>query len=89
MLPGGVGTFSELFTLWCLVAIGDVEKKPIVLIGEIWQELLNRLADHFIFRPKEKQILTPVLDIRQAVETLKFALGLTHGDNIEATSIDR
>jgi uncharacterized protein (TIGR00730 family) len=74
-LSGGVGTFSELFTLWCLLAIGAIQRKPFILVGEAWREFLAYLANHFIFGAKETEYLTPVPNIREAVKSLKIAFG--------------
>jgi uncharacterized protein (TIGR00730 family) len=37
VMPGGVGTLSELALAWSLVQVREVPPKPIVLVGGLWQ----------------------------------------------------
>jgi len=39
--PGGVGTLLELAYTWQLVQVGHVCKIPIVLMGDMWDELIK------------------------------------------------
>lgn len=44
-LPGGIGTLSEVSLMWSLLQIGEIERKPLILLGDFWAELLTRLYD--------------------------------------------
>ena len=49
VLPGGFGTFDEMFELLTLVQTGKKERIPIILVGkEFWQKVINvkALADY-------------------------------------------
>ena len=43
VLPGSIGTFTELFLAWTLVAVGGRHDAPIVLLGTHWQEFVDAL----------------------------------------------
>jgi uncharacterized protein (TIGR00730 family) len=49
VLPGGWGTFDELFEALCLRQTGKVKQFPIVLIGRTyWQGLIDWMADRVL-----------------------------------------
>jgi uncharacterized protein (TIGR00730 family) len=50
VLPGGVGTFNELFWVWTLLTF-DRDEGPdsLVLLGPQWEELLDLLGKRFEF----------------------------------------
>jgi uncharacterized protein (TIGR00730 family) len=35
-LPGGIGTLSEVALTWSLVQTGEIRRKPVILLGEVW-----------------------------------------------------
>jgi hypothetical protein len=41
-LPGGPGTLAELAVMWNLMIISAIPAKPLVLIGEGWQETIAK-----------------------------------------------
>jgi uncharacterized protein (TIGR00730 family) len=44
-LPGGLGTLSEVALAWSLLQTGEIDPKPLVLIGELWQKTLQTFLD--------------------------------------------
>jgi hypothetical protein len=42
---GGIGTMLELFYMWQLVQVKKVEFKPIILVGEMWENLVHWVID--------------------------------------------
>lgn len=44
-LPGGPGTLTEISLMWNLMIIGGLERRPLILIGEGWQEVFDRLSE--------------------------------------------
>ena len=38
VLPGGVGTLSELTLAWSFLQVGEISPRPLVLLGNIWRE---------------------------------------------------
>jgi len=45
VMPGGVGTLSELALVWSLVQVGEVPPKPVILVGGLWQRTLAAFID--------------------------------------------
>jgi hypothetical protein len=43
VLPGSIGTLTELFLAWTLVSVRGRDPAPIVLLGAHWPELLSAL----------------------------------------------
>ncbi len=44
VLPGSIGTLTELFLTWTLISAGGRPPAPIVLLGDSWREVLGTLA---------------------------------------------
>ena len=42
-LPGSTGTLAELFYTWNQMNVGDLRRKPLVLLGEEWPPLISLL----------------------------------------------
>jgi uncharacterized protein (TIGR00730 family) len=45
VLPGSIGTLTELFLSWTLVSVEGRAHAPIVLLGDHWAEFLEALHD--------------------------------------------
>lgn len=41
VLPGGIGTLSELALAWSLLQVGEVGERPLVLLGDIWRDTMR------------------------------------------------
>jgi uncharacterized protein (TIGR00730 family) len=41
VLPGGIGTLSEMTLAWSFLQVGEIPARPLVLLGELWQETLR------------------------------------------------
>lgn len=70
ILKGGIGTLSELSLVWTLNVINDT-RKPIVLLGEQWQKVLDNLRKHLVIDYHETQLLATLKKPEDAVEFLK------------------
>lgn len=42
---GGIGTMLELFYMWQLVQVKKIDFKPIILVGEMWENLVHWVID--------------------------------------------
>jgi predicted Rossmann-fold nucleotide-binding protein len=40
-LRGGVGTLSEVALSWSLIQAGEMSRKPLVLVGPHWQQIME------------------------------------------------
>jgi len=45
VLPGGIGTLSEFSLAWSFLQVGEIKSRPLVLIGSMWQKLLDAFVD--------------------------------------------
>jgi len=46
VLPGGLGTLSELAMTWDLLAIRLLQERPLILYGDMWPPILETLNEH-------------------------------------------
>jgi uncharacterized protein (TIGR00730 family) len=57
VLPGGIGTLSELALAWSLLQVGEISPRPVVLLGEIWQNMLHAFFSPDFIRPQDMDML--------------------------------
>lgn len=72
VLPGGIGTLSEIALLWSFVQVGEVSPKPIIAIGGLWQRTLAAFIDENYIRPEHRELITLA---RTADEAVKKMMG--------------
>lgn len=41
VMPGGIGTLSELSLIWSLVQVHEISARPIITVGQLWIETLK------------------------------------------------
>jgi uncharacterized protein (TIGR00730 family) len=44
VLPGGVGTLSEMAMAWSFLQTGEIDNRPLILVGDIWRETIQAFA---------------------------------------------
>ena len=52
-LKGGIGTLTEISVVWSLLQTHSMPTKPLILLQDPWQELLDFCADRLILRPTD------------------------------------
>lgn len=52
--PGGIGTILELFYAWQLIQVDHIKARPIILMGEMWEGLLQYMKDN----PLDNQLMS-------------------------------
>lgn len=71
-LPGGPGTLTEISLTWNLMIIGSLHRRPLILIGDGWQSVLDQafrsLSDYITAQQRELVQFAP--DIKAAVNLL-------------------
>jgi uncharacterized protein (TIGR00730 family) len=70
VMPGGIGTLSELALAWSFAQVGEMSPKPIIPIGGLWQRTLAAFIDRAYVRPEHFALLSPVRTVAEAVEVL-------------------
>lgn len=73
VLPGGFGTFDELFEAITLIQTEKIGKFPIILVGsDYWNGLMNWIKD--VVLQEENNISEKDLDLIQIVDTAQEAV---------------
>jgi len=70
VLKGSMGTLAELSLVWNLSKIDLKQRKPIILVGEHWAQVLRAWCEHLGVTPEEAALLQCVDQPEQAVELL-------------------
>ena len=70
VLPGGVGTLSELALAWNLIQVNEMPPKPIILVGGLWQRTLAAFVDRAYIYPQHTALLTLARTPAEAVDML-------------------
>jgi uncharacterized protein (TIGR00725 family) len=87
-LRGGVGTLSEIALMWSLLQVGELPRRPFVLVGPMWQRFVAAFAKDAAIGPNDLRWLTLVDTVDEVVPALetwwesppKIALRLGDGD---------
>jgi len=66
VLPGSIGTLTELFLAWTLVSVSGRPHAPIVLLGAHWEKFMDALRDPDIVRPDLFRFVTTTADPAEA-----------------------
>jgi len=53
--PGGIGTCLELFYTWQLIQVKHIKPIPIILVGNMWNQLIEWVKKH----PLKNKLLSP------------------------------
>jgi len=72
-LPGGIGTLSEVALMWSFLQVDEIRRKPFVLLGDFWVDVLTRLYD------QGRYIREAHLDLWQSAQTAEEAVALLDG----------
>jgi predicted Rossmann-fold nucleotide-binding protein len=67
ILEGQTGTLSELALLWALHRAGCLERRPVVLLGGNWKDIL-------IYLERNRILGAPQMKISEVVETARAVL---------------
>jgi uncharacterized protein (TIGR00730 family) len=70
VMPGGIGTLSELALAWSFAQAGEMKSKPIIPVGGLWQRTLAAFVDQAYIRPEHVALLEPVRTPSEAVDVL-------------------
>jgi uncharacterized protein (TIGR00730 family) len=75
VLPGGVGTLSEFALAWSLLQVGELDSRPLVLLGAIWRETMAPLVTSPYVGPNTAAILRYAATPAEVVKQLELVLG--------------
>ena len=70
VMPGGIGTLSELALIWSFVQVGEISPLPIIAVGGLWQRTMAAFIDDDYIRDDHKSLITLVHTANEAVASL-------------------
>jgi uncharacterized protein (TIGR00725 family) len=70
VMPGGIGTLSELALSWSLLQVGEIEPRPLVLLGELWQQTLEAFFESEWLEGRDRSLLSFAQAPAEVVEKL-------------------
>ncbi len=74
VMPGGIGTLSELALAWSFMQVGEIRRKPFVAVGGQWQRTLAAFVDPHYIAARDMDLLTMVRTPVEAVRLLQQQL---------------
>jgi predicted Rossmann-fold nucleotide-binding protein len=70
VMPGGIGTLSEMALVWSFVQVGELPAQPIITVGGLWQRTLAAFIDDAYVKPDHKMLIKNVRTAQEAVKQL-------------------
>jgi uncharacterized protein (TIGR00730 family) len=76
VLRGSIGTLAELGILWNLASLEPGFKKPIVLLGDSWKNVIQAYEQNLAVGAEQTRFLTFASTPEECVELLRRMLGM-------------
>lgn len=73
-LQGGIGTLTEISTVWSMLQTQSIPPRPFVLLRNPWEQLLQFCNDALIIRPADLDLLQLASTPSEAVRALTQSL---------------
>ena len=70
VMPGGVGTLTELSLSWSLVQVGEISPRPIIVVGELWARTLEAFISPDYVSPQSAACVQTAATPKEAVALL-------------------
>ncbi len=70
VMPGGIGTLSEMALIWGLAQVGELSPRPIIVVGGLWQRMLAAFIDQDYVQPVHQELITIVRTVDEAVKKI-------------------
>ena len=67
-LPGSTGTLAEVFYTWNEMIVGELKRRPLVLLGDAWPALLATLKQQGMLLPAVDRWLTLTASAEHAAD---------------------
>ena len=67
VLPGGIGTLSEMTLAWSFLQVGEVPNQPLVLLGDLWRQTIETFYTTDYVREQDMKLLSYADDPETAV----------------------
>jgi len=85
VLPGGIGTSLETFMIWQLLQVGYLADRPLILLGDMWNGLLDWMRKEML---PQKRMDDSDLGLIRVVASIEEALQIVKGykEKFDATN---
>jgi uncharacterized protein (TIGR00730 family) len=70
-LRGGVGTLSEVALSWSLIQVGEMPRRPFVLVGPHWRQIMETYHRESTVKERDRALLSFAADVREVVSLLR------------------
>jgi uncharacterized protein (TIGR00730 family) len=74
IMPGGIGTLSELATVWSFLQVGELPPRPLIAVGELWERTMKAFIDYAYVKPTHQILVTLATTPEEAVHMLTTQL---------------
>jgi len=71
ILPGGTGTLLELSAVWELINKNIIKEKPIVCLGNFWENIVGPVEERLFLEKKKTGLIKCVNTVEETVGYLK------------------
>ena len=76
-LRGGMGTVTEISLVWNKLQTRVLDRRPIVLIGESWRDVVKAFQDHLVVSDQDVSLLLFAKDAEEASRLI-----VAHSQNV-------
>lgn len=88
ILPGGIGTTMELMMVWQLLQVRKLQKTPLILLGDMWEDLVD-WSKKYMLQPDLKMANKEDLLIPQCVKTAEETIALIRSAHEEWSKVGK
>jgi len=74
VMPGGVGTLTELALSWNMILVGEIPPRPLIAVGGLWAGTLNAFIDPAYVTPQFAALVQSAQTPREAIRLLMKAV---------------
>ena len=67
VLPGGIGTLSEMTLAWSFLQVGELRPRPLILVGKKWRAMIDLFFEPMYIQQRH-------LDLLQFADTVETAV---------------
>ncbi len=71
VMPGGIGTLSELALMWSFMQVGEISPRPLVAVGGLWARTLNAFVSTEYIAPKYISLIQVAKTPKDAIKMLR------------------
>ncbi len=71
VLPGGIGTLSEFALAWSFIQVGEMSRRPLVLLGQMWSETLSSFVSELYITRPDLDLAYVAYNVQDAVDYIQ------------------